>query len=79
MSQVHTRFGAIAAHNADFETKFFEPMLPVICTYKAALRVWPDAPSHSNGALRYWLEDQGKVSPSHELTQALKGTGADHG
>lgn len=60
---------AIAAHNADFETKFFDSPLPVICTYKAALRVWPDAPSHSNGALRYWLEDQGKINLDHALTQ----------
>jgi exodeoxyribonuclease X len=60
---------AIAAHNADFETKFFTSPVPVICTYKAALRVWPEAPSHSNGALRYWLEDQGKIAPKHELTQ----------
>lgn len=60
---------AVAAHNAEFETKFFESPVPVICTYKAALRVWPDAPSHSNGALRYWLEDQGLITPAHHLTQ----------
>ena len=54
---------AIAAHNAEFETKFFASPVPVICTYKAALRVWPHAPSHSNGALRYWLEDAGKIAP----------------
>lgn len=60
---------AIAAHNSDFETKFFDPPIPVICTYKAALRVWPEAPSHSNGALRYWLEDQGKIAPDNALTQ----------
>ena len=29
---------------------------PVICTYKAAIRVWPEAPGHSNQALRYWLK-----------------------
>ena len=62
------RVTAIAAHNAEFETKFFVSPVPVICTYKAALRVWPDAPSHSNGALRYWLEDQGKIAPEHPLT-----------
>lgn len=60
---------AIAAHNAEFETKFFQSPVPVICTYKAALRVWPNAPSHSNGALRYWLEDQGLIHPDHALTQ----------
>jgi len=68
---------AIAAHNAEFETKFFESPLPVICTYKAALRVFPDAPSHSNGALRYWLQDQGKIAPDHALTQPAHRAGPD--
>ncbi len=68
---------ALAAHNAEFETKFFESPLPVICTYKAALRVWPDAPSHSNGALRYWLQDQGKIAPDHALTQPAHRAGPD--
>lgn len=68
---------AIAAHNAEFETKFFQSPLPVICTYKAALRVWPHAPSHSNGALRYWLEDQGKIKPDHALTQPAHRAGPD--
>lgn len=60
---------AFAAHNSEFEEKFFKTEKPMICTYKAALRIWPDAPSHSNGALRYWLEDQGKIIPAHNLTQ----------
>jgi len=68
---------AFVAHNAAFEMKFFSPDLPVICTYKAALRVWPDAPSHGNGALRYWLEDQGLISPDHEATQPAHRAGPD--
>ena len=68
---------AIAAHNSEFETKFFTPTKPVICTYKSALRVWPDAPSHSNGALRYWLEDQGKIAPDHAATQPAHRAGPD--
>lgn len=68
---------AIAAHNAEFETKFFDSPVPVICTYKAALRVWPHAPSHSNGALRYWLEDAGKIAPDHALTQPAHRAGPD--
>lgn len=68
---------AIAAHNAEFETKFFESPVPVICTYKAALRIWPEAPSHSNGALRYWLEDAGKIRPDHALTQPAHRAGPD--
>lgn len=53
-----------AAHNSAFEAQFLGDIERryMLCTYKAALRVWPDAPSHSNGALRYWLEDKGKIS-----------------
>lgn len=68
---------AFAAHNAQFETKFFQPALPMICTYKAALRMWPNAPSHSNGALRYWLEDQGLITPDHLKTQPPHRAGPD--
>ena len=68
---------AIAAHNAAFETKFFQPTVPIICTYKAALRVWPNAPGHSNGTLRYWLEDQGLIAPDHDATQPSHRAGPD--
>lgn len=50
---------AIVAHNTAMERMFIEPLavgIPWLCTYKAALRVWPDAPGHSNEALRYWLK-----------------------
>lgn len=67
----------IAAHNSEFETKFFRTEVPVICTYKAALRIWPEAPSHSNGALRYWLEDAGKIHLDHTLTQPAHRAGPD--
>lgn len=67
----------IAAHNAEFETAFFTSPVPVICTYKAALRVWPEAPSHSNGALRYWLEDQGLITLEHDRTQPAHRAGPD--
>lgn len=68
---------AIAAHNADFEMKFFAWPIPVICTYKAALRVWPHAPAHNNGTLRYWLQDQGLIAPDHALTQPAHRAGPD--
>lgn len=67
----------IAAHNAEFECKFIEPPVPVICTYQAALRVWPSAPSHSNGALRYWLEDMGNIAPDHGLCLPAHRAGPD--
>jgi exodeoxyribonuclease X len=50
--------GVIAvAHNANFERTVLEKIVKVkwLCTYKAAVRVWPDCPSHSNECLRYYL------------------------
>jgi exodeoxyribonuclease X len=45
------------AHNASFEQDFLPVSdTPWICTYKCALRLWPDAPKHSNQALRYYLD-----------------------
>lgn len=50
---------AIVCHKTDFEGQWFTPEVlgdvPLICTLKAAYRVWPDAPGHSNQTLRYWL------------------------
>lgn len=68
-----------AAHNSSFECQFLGDLehRRMICTYKAALRMWPDAPGHSNGALRYWLEDQGKISPVYELTFPTHRAGPD--
>lgn len=44
------------AHQADFERSFFSGReTPWICTYKAALRIWPEAPNHKNQLLRYYL------------------------
>ena len=49
---------ALAAHFAKFERQWCTDEitggLSWICTWKCALRLWPEAPSHSNGALRYW-------------------------
>lgn len=45
-----------AAHYIDFERKFFAGGdKPWVCTHKTSLRAWPDAPSHSNQGLRYYL------------------------
>ena len=57
-----------AAHNADFERAFFGADARWICTYKVALRLWPDAPAHSNQVLRYHLSlavDAGLAQPVH--------------
>jgi exodeoxyribonuclease X len=71
---------AIAAHNVEFEWKWLAPALgdlPLICTYKAALRLWPDCPSHSNQCVRYWLAEQGLLSLSHTIAQPSHRAGPD--
>jgi exodeoxyribonuclease X len=54
---------AYAAHNAKFERQFigenYTGKTPWICTYKCALRIWPDAPAHFNQALRYHVKPSG--------------------
>lgn len=49
----------MVAHNADCERAVLETLVPGhrwICTYKAAMRIWPNAPSFSNEGLRYYLK-----------------------
>lgn len=69
----------LAAHNAEFEERWLqvEGVMPLLCTYKAALRVWPEAPGHSNGVLRYWLEDQGLLSLDHDTAMPPHRAGPD--
>ena len=62
----------LVAHNSAFEQKFIgveaTDAIPWICTYKSALRVWPEAPGHSNQTLRYWLGlklDEHYAMPPH--------------
>lgn len=43
------------AHFADYERQFFETDVPFICTWKVALRLWPDSPHHGLQFLRYHL------------------------
>lgn len=53
-----TRTEVFVAHNAAFDKKALPEYLrdkPWICTYRVALHLWPDAPSHSNQVLRYYL------------------------
>ncbi len=60
---------AFCAHNANFEREFFGGgEVPWLCSYKIALRIWPDAPSHSLQVLRYWLGlevDHARCMPPH--------------
>ncbi len=54
---------AFAAHNMRFEALFLASDVVDgrlgVCTYKCALRLWPEAPGHSNQALRYWRKPEG--------------------
>ena len=54
---------ALAAHRATFEERWCTPAFAGrarwICTYKCALRLFPDAPTHSNQGLRYWRHPEG--------------------
>lgn len=53
---------AFAAHNAEHERGLLGDLigdLPIICTYKIALRLYPGAPSFSNNAIRYFLNPDG--------------------
>jgi exodeoxyribonuclease X len=56
------------AHNAEYEfgtvrdasgkllKDYIPDTVPIICTYKSALRLWPDAPNHKLQTLRYLLD-----------------------
>lgn len=59
----------LVAHNAKFERHFHNgDGRPWIDTYKVARVVWPDAPTHSNQGLRYWLNltvDSARAQPPH--------------
>ena len=56
---------AFGAHRAQFEQRYCRPSLAGgsgwICTWKCALRLWPDLPRFSNQMLRYLREPEGLV------------------
>lgn len=64
---------AWCAHSAKMERAFITDAMtggkPWIDTWKCALRLWPDAPSHSNQSLRYWRNpsglDRALATPAH--------------
>ena len=66
-STIDTKY-IYVAHNADFEKKFFNPENSIwIDTYKVALKLYPDAPRHTNSVLKYYLEitDKEHHHPPH--------------
>lgn len=72
---------AYVAHQCEFERSFLFEYFAAerwICTYKCALRVWPDLPSHSNQALRYrnghanpFGIDRHTLNPHRALSDAI--------
>jgi exodeoxyribonuclease X len=74
------------AHNAKFERSFFGAQFgPWVCTFKGAVRVWPEAPGHSNQTLRYWLGlidvmgvERAKISPHRALSDVIVTGGIMH-
>jgi exodeoxyribonuclease X len=73
---------AYVAHNCSFERSFLDRHLGEetiwVCTYKCALRVWPDLPSHGNQALRYQFGlinpfdmDRATLTPHRALANAI--------
>lgn len=73
---------AYVAHNCAFERAFldryFGEEVTWVCTMKCALRVWPDAPGHSNQVLRYWRGhvtpfgwDRAQLAPHRALSDAV--------
>jgi exodeoxyribonuclease X len=69
----------IAAHSMAFEEQWLQVdgLLPTLCTLKAALRVWPEAPGHSNSVLRCWLEDRGLIELRDDLAMPPHRAGPD--
>lgn len=62
----------VVAHNARFDQQMLGPLAisaPWICTYKCAMRAWPQSPAYNNQALRYWLGfadlDEARCMPPH--------------
>lgn len=53
---------SFAAHNMAFEANWIAQHVrqrSAICTLKCALHLWPNAPSHTNQTLRYFLRPKG--------------------
>lgn len=57
------------AHNAEMEQNWFgNKEANWLCTYKIALRFWPEAPDHKLGTLQYYLDlqvDRELALPAH--------------
>jgi exodeoxyribonuclease X len=53
---------ALASHNWRFDSQWIGGHIGkrvTICTYRCAMKAWPDAPAYNNQTLRYWLRPKG--------------------
>jgi exodeoxyribonuclease X len=69
-----TDCAAYVAHNAPFDAGFvsrFDHERPWICTYRCALRAWPELPRHGNQFLRYALKLPVSRDAAHMPHRAL--------
>lgn len=69
MTDLHHDGYAYAFHNAEFDVSFLPEIahVPVICTYRCSMHLYPEAPNHKNQTLRYWLG----VEPNPRLMDGL--------
>jgi exodeoxyribonuclease X len=69
------RFDYAAFHNSRFDCRWVKPHIlgesPVIDTLRCARNLWPDAPTHSNQGLRYFLEDTGNLFSPVPMDRAI--------
>lgn len=75
----------LAAHMAEFDAGFLRVALqpvewdlgvqllpPLVCTYRCARHIWPDAPAYGLQVLRYWLNlNVGPLPPEQHQHRAL--------
>lgn len=64
------------AHNAAYEAGYIAGRTWA-CTYKAALRAWPDAPGHGNQVLRYWRGLDGQDGFDRSIANLAHRAGPD--
>jgi DNA polymerase III epsilon subunit family exonuclease len=68
----------IVAHNASFDRNFLSEFQrhTWLCNYRLSLHLWPEAPSHANQALRYWLGIELEVDKAHRALDDARVTTA---
>jgi exodeoxyribonuclease X len=79
------RHEVLVAHNIDHEKHYVgtgvdpetDEERPWLCTYKTALRLWPEAPGHKLQELRYFLDLDSGVDFNPKLAEPPHRAGGD--